>query len=225
MARRVVFILLSCLLLSFIAAPPAFSETERPYFLQALLGAAQFNHDSLTFNVRANGDEVEKNLSKMPFFGVIGQFPLSEGQSQFGIEWGGLLGWRSSKTSIYSTISSTQIRVKASFWLFDLFAGPYVSHTLGNNWRIYASAGPTMLFASYKEDRDTTLSTSDAENNSSDQFGVGGFVRVGVDFQMSPGAYIGICGRGVVSNLEFEDYRAEGQVSGIQGFMTFSRKF
>ena len=228
MLCRLSLILLSCLLLLSIPVAPAFAELDRPVLVQVLLGAAQYDEDSLTFNAQVAGEDIRENLSKMPVFGVIGQYPLSLGKSQFGVEWGGLFGWRSRKTSIYSTISSTRIRVETSFWLFDLSVGLYGSQTLGNNWRIYAAAGPTMLFASYSEDREATpvpLSASDARDNSSEQFGVGGYARVGVDYQISPGAYVGICGRGLVSNLEFDSHVADGQLSGIQGFLTFSREF
>lgn len=228
MSSKSILIFLNMLLLISISVTPVFAEADRPVLLQAFIGAAKYNDDSLTFKSTTAGEDIQENLSEMPIFGVIAQYPLSLGNTQFGVEGGGIIGWRSRKTSIYSTENGIQIKVKASLWIFDLSCGPYVSQKLGDNWRIYAAAGPTMLFASYREDREPSqspYSANDSKDNSSDQFGVGGYARIGIDYQISPGAYVGIGSRAVISTLEFDSQAANEELSGVQGFLTFSREF
>jgi len=228
MLSRPVVLLLACLLLICLPARQAAAETVERTLVQVLIGAAEYDEQSLTFNNQTSGGTTSEDLSTMPVVGLIGQYPLSFGRTEVGVEGSALFGWRSRRTSIVSNLNQTHIRIEASFWMLDISGGVYVSRLLGERWRSYAAIGPTMLFADYSEDRTAEpdpLPAEDAADNGTTEFGVGGYARLGLEYQVTPDGYVGVCVRGVASNLEFDRPATGAEVSGVQGFVTFSRWF
>jgi len=220
--------LLFGVLLSFFGVGPAAAAPVGRTLVQVLVGAGGYDSESLTFRSQTSGGTTSEDLSTMPVVGLAGQYPLSTGEVEIGIEGGALFGWHSRRTTIVSNINQTNIRIEASFWLADVSAGIYAGRTLGENWRTYAAVGPTLLFAEYSEDRTSRpdpLPVQDAVDNGASEFGVGGYARLGLDYQLTPGGYVGICLRGVASNLAFDSPGSGTDVSGAQGFVTFSRWF
>ena len=123
-----------------------------PTYVQAFLGAAQFNGDRLTFCERSSDDSADitsNDLSTMPYLGIGGQYAFSEASTHFGIDTTALFGWRSSSRSSAADNGQTRIRPETKLWLLDLAMGLYTQTIFGENWRIYAAAGPLKMIGQH----------------------------------------------------------------------------
>jgi len=217
------------LILLLVPAAPAWCETRLPVLVQVLVGAGAYDSASLRFTRSTSSGTVSDDLSSQPVVGVVGQYPLTAGHGELGIETSALYGWRSRSTTIVSDLNQTAIHIETSYWLLDLAAGLYVASRPDARWRVYAGGGPALLFAEYREDRSgssTVQNTEDTADRSHSEFGIGGYLRAGLEYQLTPGGYVGLCVRGLASSLAFEPPLGSGaEVSGVQGFVTFSRWF
>ena len=200
-----------------------------PTFVHAMVGAAQFSEDDLTFPETTDGTSTSSNdLSTMPYLGMAFQYPLHGENTQIGVDGSFLFGWRSKSTRVRAGNGHLAIDIDSALWLTDLSMGLFVKHTFGR-WRTYLAAGPAIMFGEYSEDTEEDDSQTDENekfSNSESAFGVGAYVRGGFDYLMSSNAYIGVCVRGLQTNIEFDDAPdASSGLSGVQGFVTFSRHF
>ena len=207
-------------------------EAPTPTFVQALVGAAQFSEDDLTFAETSTTDGTttsNNDLSSMPYLGMAFQHPFKGKNTQIGLDGSFLFGWRSKDTKVRGGSGHLAVSIDSSLWLIDLSMGLFVKHTFNNRWRTYVAAGPVMMFGDYSEDTDEEdLETSEREkyDNSDSAFGVGAYARGGFDYLFGDNAYVGVCVRGLKTNLEFDDApEASSGLSGAQGFITFSRHF
>ncbi len=209
----------------------AYDEYTPPTFVHAMVGAAKFSEDDLTFPETSDGTSTSSNdLSTMPYLGMAFQYPLHGENSQIGVDGSFLFGWRSKSTRVRGGNGHLAISIDSSLWLTDLSMGVFVKHTFFNRLRTYVAAGPAMMFGGYSEDTeeddDSQPELRDEYSNSESEFGVGAYVRGGFDYLMSSNAYIGVCVRGLQTNIEFDDAPdASSGLSGVQGFVTFSRHF
>lgn len=207
-------------------------DAQTPTFVQALVGAAQFSSDDLTFaetSTTGSTTTSGKDLSNMPYIGMAFQYPFLGENTQIGLDGSFLFGWRSKDTKIVGVNNQITIRIDSSLWLGDFSAGLFVKHTFNNRWRTYVAAGPAIMFGEYSEDTaDEDPQTGAAENfdTTDSAFGVGAYARGGFDYRFGYNAYVGICVRGLKTNMEFDGApEASSGLSGIQGFLTFSRYF
>ena len=207
-------------------------DTPTPTFVQAMVGAAQFSEDDLTFSEISTTDGAvtsDNDLSTMPYLGMAFQYPFHGENTQVGLDGSFLFGWRSKDTTVRGGSGQIAISVDSSLWLADLSVGLFVKHTFFNRWRTYAAAGPAVVFGEYSEDTDEEDSTNEINeknDNSDSEFGVGAYARVGFDYLFGPNAYVGVCVRGLKTNIEFDSAPdASSSLSGVQGFLTFSRHF
>ncbi len=207
-------------------------DTPTPTFVQAMVGAAQFSEDDLTFSEISTTDGTvtsDNDLSTMPYLGMAFQYPFHGENTQVGLDGSFLFGWRSKDTKVRGGSGQIAISVDSSLWLADLSVGLFVKHTFFNRWRTYAAAGPAVVFGEYSEDTDEEDSTNEINeknDNSDSEFGVGAYARVGFDYLFGPNAYVGVCVRGLKTNIEFDSAPdASSSLSGVQGFLTFSRHF
>jgi len=217
------------LLLLLLAAAPGGALAAGDAILQGVVGAARFDSDSLTFQVDTEQDG-EEDLSSMPYVGLIGQYLFAGGSTRLGVEGGALFGWRSRDTTIVAGSNQAVVKIDSSLWLLDLSAGFCLEQRLGANWRLYLAAGPAMLFAEYEAEDDVeegadpeTVATYRGESES--EFGVGGYARLGLEYEFAPRALVGVSVRGLATNMEFDNAVAAKEVSGVQGFLTFTRNF
>jgi len=207
-------------------------ETPTPIFVQAMVGAAQFSEDDLTFSETSTSDDTvssDNDLSTMPYLGMAFQYPFHGENTQVGLDGSFLFGWRSKDTKVRAGSGQIAISIDSSLWLADLSVGLFVKHTFFNRWRAYSAVGPAIVFGDYSEDTDEEDSNSEANekhNNSDSEFGVGAYARVGFDYRFTSNAYVGICVRGLKTNISFDSASdASSSLSGVQGFLTFSRHF
>jgi hypothetical protein len=206
------------------------ADRSAPTFVQAMVGAAQFSEDDLTFAETAtDGTTSVNNLSNMPYLGMTFQYPFHGENTQIGLDGSILIGWRSKNTRIRASNNQLAISIDSSLWLGDLSLGLFAKHTFNDRWRTYVAIGPAIVFGEYSEDTDEENLQSGAietTDKNSSEFGVGVYARGGFDYMFAPNAYIGVCVRGIKTNMEFDGApEASSGLSGAQGFVTFSRYF
>ena len=204
-----------------------------PTYVQAFIGAAEFDEDPMTFS-KASGDDPDayttNDLSSMPFLGVGGQYAFSEGNSHFGLDGTILVGWRSRDSSVSAGNGQAELKLDTNLWLVDLAMGVYAQTIFGQRWRLYVAAGPLMLFGEYSEDSEEedleATPTEERKSSSSDSgFGFGGYARAGLEYRLANNAFMGLCVRGVTTNLEFDNALDDSGLSGVQGFISYSQPY
>jgi hypothetical protein len=204
-----------------------------PTYVQAFIGAAEFDEDQMTFSKASSDDpdaSTTNDLSSMPFLGIGGQYAFSEGNSHFGLDGTILVGWRSRNSSVSAGNGQAEVKLDTNLWLVDLAMGVYAQTIFGQHWRLYVAAGPLMLFGEYSEDSEEeeleVTPTEERKHSSSDSgFGIGGYARVGLEYRLANNAFMGLCVRGVETNLEFDRALDDGGLSGVQGFITYSQPY
>ena len=228
-----VMCLLSTFLISGFAPASLFAaDNTFPTFVQGMVGAAQFSEDDLTFAepVSIDGTTSDNDLAQMPYVGLAFQKPFrGDAITQIGLDGSIFLGWRSRSTRAVVGNGQIAVSIDSSLLLVDLSIGLFAKHSINQRWRLYAAAGPTIVFGDYSDDTDeeilATAAVTSANRNIS-EFGAGFYGRAGFDYQFSPNAYVGLCVRGIKTSLEFDDAPAASSgLSGFQGFLTFSRDF
>lgn len=202
-----------------------------PTYVQAFIGASQFDEDGMTF-IKTSSDNPEQfttsDLSTMPCLGFGGQYAFTEGEDHFGLDGTVLFGWRSRNSSLTISNGQTSVKLDTSLWLLDLALGIYGQTILGENWRLYGAAGPLMMFGDYSEDTEeedleATPHEVTRRSSSDSQFGVGGYARLGLEYRLVNNAFMGVSMRGVSTNLEFENTLDAGRLNGVQWFITYSQ--
>ena len=221
---------LACLLT---AAAAAAQQDPQLSYLQGLVGAAAFDEDQLTFVETAAADPAApsgNDLSSMPYLGIAGQYALAGTYNQVGIDASLLFGWRSASTSVVAGNNQARVEIDSELWLVDVAIGLYAQAMLAERWRLYGAVGPLMLFGEYsddKEQQDLSVEpvTASRTSRSESGFGVGGYARLGLEYRMTRSALIGVAVRGITTGLEFDQTVDSGSLTGIQGFVTFTRAY
>ena len=215
-------------------APSSLFAAEKtfPTFVQGMVGAAQFSENDLTFAEASAIDSTtsDNDLAQMPYIGLAFRQPFrGDAITQVGLDGSILFGWRSNNTRAVGGNGQVAVSIDSSLLLVDLSLGLFVKHSINERWRLYAAAGPAIVFGDYSDDTEEEIlatATITTLNSSVSEFGAGFYGRAGFDYQFSPNAYVGICVRGIKTSLEFDDApEASSGLSGVQGFLTFSRDF
>jgi hypothetical protein len=204
-----------------------------PTYVQAFIGAAEFDEEQMTFAKTSSDDPdsaTANDLSSMPFLGFGGQYAFSEGNSHFGLDGTILLGWRSRDSSVSAGNGQAEVKLDTDLWLIDLAMGVYAQTIFGDHWRVYVAAGPLMLFGEYTEEAEEedpeVTTTEESEHSSSDSgFGIGGYARAGLEYRLANHAFMGLCVRAIDTNLEFAGALDDSGLNGVQGFLTYSQPF
>ena len=194
-------------------------EVERPMILQFMVGEMVISNDDPRvsdgdYNVTLVGVAVQK-----PFYGEI---------LRVGIETGGLFNWKS-ETRAYAASGvggGGTIAVSADIdqFIFDYFFGGYVSLQPIKWFRLYAGAGPLLIYGS-RETEEEDPETSQVETKSDSGFSAGVYGRVGIDIIIAEKFIIGAGVRGIQTGLSFDDTAGNVDVEGWQYFGVISFQF
>ena len=218
----------------FLSIQTAYSaEDSQTVYFQGYVGAASFDEDSMTFVESSDSDPgtiATTDLSSMPYLGFAAQFPLTSGKTHIGIDTSLLFGWRSDDSSVTAGNGQARVEIDTNLWLLDLSMGLYAQTAPGERWRLYGAVGPMLLFGSYSDDTEEenpTVSPVDVkkESNSDSAFGFGGYAKLGLEYALSPDAYVGVAVRGIKTNLDFDNALDDDGAKGIQGFLTFTHVY
>ena len=160
-------------------------------------------------------------------FGVAAQKPFYGEMTLIGIETGGLFNWKS-ETRAYAASGggggTVAISADINQFLFDYFFGGYVSLQPLKWFRLYAGAGPLLIYGSreYEEKDPTTFQT---ETKSDSGFSGGVYGRAGIDIIISENFILGANIRGIKTGLSFNDSVGNEDVEGWQYFGVISFRF
>jgi hypothetical protein len=143
---------------------------------------------------------------------------------KYGLEGGALVSWESDVRSIVVTGggggANIAVSADVSALLFDIFLGGYLSFEPSQRVRIYAGAGPLVLWGQRETD---TLTANDetVENESESGFGVGLYGRAGFDVIIKDNIGLTIGARITRTTLSFDDPVGEVDVEGWEYYAGF----
>ena len=198
------------------------SSWDEPYTVQALLGVMQF--DDFTFT--HEGTPAETNFDLIPELGGAWATLPKGDKLQYGLECSFLLGFKADSVSGGFVNGVTYVRIEGSMWMFDLAGGGYINYMLGDAARIYAGAGPLIMYIDYNSDKYTDDTTNPdpevKESSSSTSFSVGAYARTGIEFRIHDQGYLGLGARGTWSGVDFSDVGGPNGLAGIAGFISYT---
>ncbi len=201
-----------------------YDDWDKPYIVQALLGAVQF--ENLKIDDTSGSDDpesVEIDLSLIPQFGAAwGTLPKGD-RFQYGLETSFLIGLRFDDINYISAGGNgLYVSISTSMWMFDLAGGGYASLFLDKNrkTRIYVGGGPLMTYVDYRSERDEKGGVS-VDNNES-TFGIGLYARAGFEFRIYEAGMLGLGARGTWSSLDLSDVGGKSELTGIAAFISFT---
>lgn len=199
---------------------------EENYTVQALLGAVKY--DDLQFENTDGGDTNNVDISLIPQLGGAWMTLPKGDRFQYGLECSFLLGFRFDKVNYaYLGGGGAYVSVSTSMWMVDFSGGGYANFWLTDGIRLYGGAGPLMMYADYKSDRDydgTDPDVSDISDHES-AFGIGLYARTGLEFRIHEYGCLGMGARWNWSNVDFSDVGGTSDLSGIAAFVTYTAGF
>lgn len=198
----------------------ATSTTRRGTAVQAIFGAAEF-HDLEVERVDPSDPTrvAAADLSTMPVLGIAGQEPLAGHDLEVGLDGGLLVSWESDGATVRSAGSGTVIvAVDVDLVVLDVFFGVYASTILGDQLRLYAAAGPSVMWgtADYRDE---------IGEDQGSGFGFGGYVRGGAEYRLADRSFLGVGARGVINEIDVGGSLGEADLDGWQVFLTFTQGF
>jgi len=193
-------------------------EVERPIILQFMIGEMVISNNDLRVS---DGDY------NITLFGVAAQKPFYGKTTLAGIETGAFFNWKS-ETRAYAASGggggTIAISADINQFLFDYFFGGYVSIQPLKWFRLYAGAGPLLIYGSREyEEMDPT--TFQIETKSDSGFSGGVYGRAGIDIIISENFILGANIRGIKTGLSFNDTVGNVDVEGWQYFGVISFHF
>lgn len=205
------------LLLVSAASEAAAQEALLPLYGQLMVAA--FTADETDGNLE--GDSLDLTL-----FGVAAQKPLlPDLPVDLGFETGALLSWKSDTrfAQISSGPSGGTIRVEINnqMLLVDYFFGGYAGFRLTRWLRLYAGAGPLLIFG-YREIEAEPLDGEALDKTYESKLAVGAYARCGAEIVLTDRCMLGAGVRAMTSGLEFKEPVGNIRYEGIQYFLSFS---
>ena len=195
-------------------APPS-SWRKGEAALQGYFGAS-FQTLSTDGGQIANIDDDDISF---PTIGGGAQWKLGGDEIDFGAE--GLLAfsWRGNVAAVAVGGGGAAVAVDVDLLMFDFYGGPFLSAHLGDRTRIYAGAGPLLRWCLYDQDGNSFSS------GNGDGFGFGYYARTGIEFAMSRGTMIGVCGRWTDVEVDLNGRLGDLEMHGVEALLTISQGF
>lgn len=185
--------------------------------LQGYLGAMMF--DTLErVDAPGSSEPQDLDLDQMPLIGGGGMWAMNEGRITVGPEAGIDFGFRSSGGAFVSTGGGAAVAVDIDLLLVNLYAGLFANTFLGQKWRVYVGAGPLLQFADYEQ-----AGESVADDGSG--FGVGYYVRTGLEYMLPNRWMVGVGGRWIDSEIDLSGELGDLEVQGTQLFLSVTNGF
>jgi hypothetical protein len=167
----------------------------------------------------------EKNYDLI-FLGAAAQKPFYKDALEYGFETGANLSMGNDTNVLsYSAGSSggtAKVEIDNTWFLFDYFGGGYVAANVAGRLRLYAGAGPMLIYGSWEHDPDENDDEFDDDTESHLSAGVYG--RAGLEVAIIERLSFGAGVRAIATNLEFDDALGEIKVEGPQYFFNVSFK-
>jgi hypothetical protein len=128
--------------------------------------------------------DIDVDSANMPVIGGAFLKPLTGNRFQLGLEGGLNMGWLGNVNAVAVGGGGAAVAVDTDVFLFELFAGPYVSWLMTPKARLYLATGFALDWASFDYD-------IGASHIYDDGFGDGYYVRTGIEVLVGPGSWVG----------------------------------
>ncbi len=207
-------------------AASKYDEWDKSYEVQALLGAVQF--ENLKFDVTDSTTPEEVDLSLLPQFGGAWSTLPKGDRFQVGLECSFLLGMQFQEVNYaYAGGGGLYVNISTSMWMFDLAGGGYANLFLdpGKKVRLYAGGGPLMVYADYQADKKFSDGTTPDEDVGESVFGIGAYLRTGIEFRVHGKGMLGMGARGTWSSVDFTEVGGRSELIGTALFVTYTAGF
>jgi len=199
--------------------------------VQAIIGATIWDDDDLTFQTSSTEEpsaNAELDLSTMPTLGAAWWGTFRGERVQTGLEAGFLVSWMSDKSRVSGGgTGSAILQVETSLVLLDFFTGLHIESQLSPRTRLYAAAGPLLMFGWATDEQDEydgvlgrRRNTEETEND----VGFGLYGRAGVEISLDKDDWIGLGVRALDSELDFSDTIGKVELNGVQISLTYTKE-
>jgi len=209
-------------------ASPSLTEgvTAQRKLVQGLIGVMEFTDDTYT-RTDSNGDSYLGKMPTIPVLGGMWQFGFIGGDTvSLGLETGILFGFDSYSTTLIGGGNGLYIHIKNQFFLIDGMVGLNLDIHPTNKFRLYAGAGPMLMFANLKTDNNDDEAGIDVvQDESSSATDIGLYARIGAEFKITQTMLFGFQARYVDAELDFGQELGQFNMSGIQYMLTFTSNF
>jgi len=201
-----------------VSSPPVFSETQDlPINCQVIVSLMELDEDA--------PDLDEKNYD-LTFFGAAAQKPFYKDLLEYGFETGANLSMKNDTNVLSYTAGSSGGKIKVeidnTWFLFDYFGGGYVAANIAKRLRLYAGAGPMLIYGSWEHEPDEN--DGDFDDNTESHLSAGIYGRSGFEIAIIERMSFGAGIRAIATNLQFDDSFGDIKVEGTQFFFNVSFK-
>src|SRR3990167_8656474 len=215
---------------------PAMAQVKEPMYMQVLLGELQLTDNSVS--VTRDGTEYNGELDDIPYLGGVAQVILHEGMFGYGWEGGGFVSWINGDADYYdrSGTSGTlvPINVDNTFWSIETFMGLYVDFRPFDRLRLYASAGPLLIYGRAQEegpdesDQPTPTPSAVVVTNDSHHdtdWSPGGYARVGLDIRLTENTWVGANVRHMKTDMDLEESIGHFDIDGNLYLLSITNRY
>ncbi|MEW6076888.1 MAG: hypothetical protein AB1724_03665 [Thermodesulfobacteriota bacterium] len=217
--RSISITFLAVAVMGMLWTPPAYplDGEKKPVYCQAIVSLMELEQDS---------PNLEEDSYDLTFFGAAAQKPLYGDRLEFGFETGGNFSMKNDTDVLYASVGSPNtniaIDIDNEWFLFDYFGGGYVAATLAKRLRLYAGAGPLLIYGSWTHEPEENDQDLDDETES--HLSAGLYARAGLEVFIFDRVSLGGGVRAIATGLDFDDDAGEIDVEGAQVFFNFTFK-
>ncbi len=168
------------------------------------------------FGVSSFDDELAPSTDSedLPALGFAAQHPLRTGDVELGYEVGLLVGWEFEDRILADAVGVAE--VDDELLVGDVFFGGFTALNAGRA-RLYLGAGPQLSLAYFDRSGDRDLDGR--------AWGLGLYVRTGIELRVTKDVWIGVGARAVTTELDFDGNVPDVDPTALQGFLTFTAYF
>jgi opacity protein-like surface antigen len=209
-------------------SPPQeeFWRVERPRWetgqlvMQGFFGANLFQTMKRSGGSTPDVDGSDETASQLPVIGGGGQWKLGGQGVDLGVEAMFSFSGRANATAVAIGGGGATIAVKVDMVLFELYGGPVANVFLGDETRVYASAGPLMEWADFTQQNDSA-----GIHDAGTGFGTGFYARTGIEFALRDHTMIGLGVRWSESTVDLDNSLGTLDLDGYQVVFTVTEGF
>ena len=219
MMKKVIAMLIAALCCILLASPAFSSDTKNMIVGHAFYGK---------MNIPNDDTDIQGGDFEITVFGADGQQTLGGDTLKYGWETGLLFSidsdtrsWAASGGSGGGTVI---VAVDVNSIMIDYFLGGYAAIEPNDHFRLYAGAGPLLIWAKREtepEESDEDYLTSTSESD----LGVGLYARAGLDIFFNDQFGIFAGGRITQTTLSFEDDTGKVDIEGYQCYFGVAFRF
>ncbi len=193
---------------------PAFCENkEIPFNCQVAVSLMELDEDS---------PDLDNKTYDIKFFGAAAQKPYQKEMLEYGIETGANLCMENDtnilRASGGSSGGTVSIGIDNKLLLFDYFGGGYVAANFAGRLRLYAGAGPLLIYGSWQHEPDEN--DEDLNDETESHLSAGAYGRAGLEVRIIEKLSIGAGVRVITTGLKFKSDDSLGNVK-IEGPQVF----